>query len=153
MKDGIWHKVIKDKYLPYVSVATCLRSATVIQPPASQTWKNLLKSLPLITHGLSWNPRNGHSVLIGMDKIQGMGDSSLLSQELLVALKHNDIHYLYQARALSSSDFITDQWKSSLDLGLSKNLALEWSSFRKALVSFGIHLHPTNDILLQTGGH
>jgi hypothetical protein len=69
MKEGIWHQVIKDKYLPYTSVATWLRSTTVIQPLASQIWKNLLKSLPLITHWLSWNPGNGHSVLIGLDKI------------------------------------------------------------------------------------
>jgi len=24
-KDGIWHRVIKDKYIPYISVPTCLR--------------------------------------------------------------------------------------------------------------------------------
>jgi hypothetical protein len=27
MKDGIWHKVIKDKYLPFTSVVTWLRDA------------------------------------------------------------------------------------------------------------------------------
>jgi hypothetical protein len=63
-------------------------------------------------------PGNGHSVLIGLDKILGIGDSSLLSQELLMALKNKDICYLYQARAQSSTGFITDQWKSNLDLGL-----------------------------------
>jgi hypothetical protein len=29
MKDNIWHRVIKDKYLPYTFVATWLRSANV----------------------------------------------------------------------------------------------------------------------------
>jgi hypothetical protein len=29
MKDGIWHRVIKDKYLPYISVATWFRSTMI----------------------------------------------------------------------------------------------------------------------------
>jgi hypothetical protein len=56
MEDGIWHCVIKDKYLPYTSVATWLRSTQVFQPVASHFWKSLMKSLPLITHWLSWKP-------------------------------------------------------------------------------------------------
>jgi hypothetical protein len=118
MKDGIWHRVIKDKYLPYISVSTWFRSTTTKQPLASQTWKNLLKSLPLITHWLSWNPGNGHSVLIGQDKILGIGNSSLLSQDLLLALKNKNIRYLYQASAQNSKGFITAQWKDSSDLEL-----------------------------------
>jgi len=90
--------------------------------------------------------------LIGVDKILGIGDSSFLSQELLLALKHKYVCYLYQARAFSSSGFITDQWISSSDLGLSGNLALEWSSFCKDLVISGIHLQPIDDFLLWTGG-
>jgi hypothetical protein len=39
MKDGIWHRVIKDKYLPYCSVSTWLRSTTQRMTYASQTWK------------------------------------------------------------------------------------------------------------------
>jgi hypothetical protein len=50
MKEDIFHMVIKDKYLPYSSVATCLSSTTIIHPLALQIWKNLLKSLPLISH-------------------------------------------------------------------------------------------------------
>jgi hypothetical protein len=77
MKDGIWHRVIKDKYLPHCSVATWLRSASHRTTVASQIWKNLLKSLHIITHWLSWKPGTGHSVLIGKDLILGLGNSSL----------------------------------------------------------------------------
>jgi hypothetical protein len=42
-KTGIWHTVIKDKYLPYVSVATWFRSVSSSQVSASQTWKIFLK--------------------------------------------------------------------------------------------------------------
>jgi hypothetical protein len=131
--------VIKDKYLPYTSIATWLRSTMVIQPSTSQIWKNLLKSLPIITHWLSWNLGNGHSMLIGQDNIMGIDDSSLLSQDLLVALKNKNIRYLFQARAHTSMGFITNQGKGNLELGLSWTMAIEWNSFCKALIDSGIH--------------
>jgi hypothetical protein len=108
--------------------------------------------VPLITHWISWNPGNGISVLIGMDKILGIGDSSLLSQDLLVALKNKNICYLYQARAQSSLGFITEQWKNNFELGLSGSLATEWNSFCKVLIDSGIHLQPREDSLIWTGG-
>jgi hypothetical protein len=79
MEDETWHHVIKDKYLPYTSVTTWLRSALVNQPLASQFWKRLMKSLPLITHCLRWNPGGGDAILIGLDKIPGIGTNSFLS--------------------------------------------------------------------------
>jgi hypothetical protein len=87
MEDGIWHRVMKDKYLPYVFVATWLRSTQVIQLLASHFWKNLMNSLPVITHWLSWNLGNGYSILIVLDKILGIGNTTILSHELLLALK------------------------------------------------------------------
>jgi hypothetical protein len=62
----------------------------------------LIKSLPLITHWLSWQPSNGCSILIALDKILGMGKTYLLSIELLLALKTHHIRYLYQANAQTS---------------------------------------------------
>jgi hypothetical protein len=108
MEDGIWHRVIKDKYLPYTSVATWLRSSQVIQQMASQFWKISMKSMPLITHWLRWNPGGGDAILIGLDKILGIGSNSLLSQELLLVLRNQNIHYLYQAKMQSSRGYIID---------------------------------------------
>jgi hypothetical protein len=56
--------------------------------------------------------RNGYSVLIGLDKILGIGNTSLLSRDLLLALKNKNIRYLYQAKAQSSWGFITNQWRT-----------------------------------------
>jgi hypothetical protein len=88
----------------------------------------MMKSLPLITHWLSWKPGNGCSVLIGLDKILGIGNASILSQEILLVLKNQNIRYLYQAKAQSSWGYIIDQWRSSEDLGLTGNIALEWKN-------------------------
>jgi hypothetical protein len=82
MKEGVWNKVIKDKYIPHCSVVTWLRSAPATTSSASQTWKNLLKSLHLITHWLSWRLGSGHSMLLGLDSILGLGSSSFLSRQL-----------------------------------------------------------------------
>jgi hypothetical protein len=101
MEDGIWHRLIIDKYLPYTSMDTWLRFAKVIQPVASHLWKILVKSLPLITHWLIWKPGGGDAILIGLDKILGFGSNSFLSQELLLVLRNHNIHYLYQAKMQS----------------------------------------------------
>jgi len=69
-----------------------------------------------------------------------------------VALKNKKLCYLFQARAQSSQGFITDQWKSNFDLGLSGSLASEWNTYCKALIDSGIHLQPRDDIIICTGG-
>jgi hypothetical protein len=78
-KEGIWNQVIKDKYLPHTSVSTWLRTTMVLQPSTLHIWKILMKLFPLITHWISWNPENGFSVLISLENILGIGNTSLLS--------------------------------------------------------------------------
>jgi hypothetical protein len=97
MKIGIWQRVIKDKYFPHGSVLTWLRSASSVTSYGSQTWKNLLNTLPVILQWLAWNPGSGHSILIGKDAIMGMGQDSILSQELVHILNLKNVHLLYQA--------------------------------------------------------
>jgi hypothetical protein len=151
-KQGIWHKVIKDKYLPYTSVTTWLRSATTTQPSASQTWKNLTKSLPLITHWLSWFPGNGQSILLGQDIILGNGSISFLSPELLVVLRDRNLRYLYQARAQNHEGFYIDRWKSSSRSGTVGSSCFRVESFCNFLLYLGIHLQHNEDLLIWTRG-
>jgi hypothetical protein len=54
MKQGIWQRVLKDKYFPHVSVLTWLRSADTVHPYGSQTWKNLRNTLPIILQWMAW---------------------------------------------------------------------------------------------------
>jgi hypothetical protein len=42
-------------------------------------------------------PGSGHSVLLGLDNILGLGNSSFLSHQLISELKRNNMVYLYQA--------------------------------------------------------
>jgi cbb3-type cytochrome oxidase subunit 1 len=132
-KEGIWHSVIKDKYLSHFSVATSFRTINNIARATSQNWKNLEKSVNLITHWLCWNPGSRHSVIVGKDCILGLGNFSFLSPQLLTSLKFNNIRYLYQARGTYRTGFLSVSWKTSDDIGLTSDLALEWDDFCKGL--------------------
>jgi len=67
-------------------------------------------------------------------------------------LRNHNIHYLYQVKVHSLWGYVLDQWKSSVVLGLTRNLALEWENYTRALIRSGIQLQPGEDILLWTGG-
>jgi hypothetical protein len=56
MKEGLWHRVLKDKYLPFVSVAHWFRTIDISKEKGSQAWNYLLKSLHLLLHWIAWSP-------------------------------------------------------------------------------------------------
>jgi hypothetical protein len=62
------------------------------------------------------------------------------------------ICYLYQATAQTSLGFVTNHWKSSVDLEFSGNLAAEWNVYCRALILAGIQLHSKEDSLIWIGG-
>ena len=80
--EGIWHRVIFDKYLHNMSVITWLKSSSFQHNGASRIWSGLLKVIHLITHGLCWNPVTGQQIALGNDQILGMGNISFLSNNL-----------------------------------------------------------------------
>jgi hypothetical protein len=82
MSPGLWSKVIKDKYFPHLPVHVWIRSASAYPTRGSQTWKHLLKSLPIILQWIAWKPGNGYMIEIGRDTILGLGSNSLLSPPL-----------------------------------------------------------------------
>jgi hypothetical protein len=97
-REGIWHNIIKDKYLHNTTVINWYRSTSFKQNAASRIWNSLIKSVHLITHWLSWIPGSGHLISIGRDRILGLGDRSLLSHDLTTHLKQKKITILAQAK-------------------------------------------------------
>lgn len=97
MKDIIWHKVIKEKYLPFSLVVAWLRMTNTRTQNASLTWRNLVKSLDLITDWLSWSPGSEHSIIVGKDELLGLGINLILSFELVNSLQQRNIYFLFQA--------------------------------------------------------
>jgi hypothetical protein len=150
--EGIWKKVLKDKYLPYVSVSMWFRLELRSQGETSPVWRNLLKSLPLLDHWLCWKSGNGETIQAGRDQIMGMGNNSFLSQALLTALKDRGITFLYQARNTSLNAPLNTYWIDVNQLGINGDLAKEWEQYRRALAGAGILLAPTEDELRWSGG-
>jgi hypothetical protein len=128
-RDGIWHNVIKDKYLPFTTVINWFRSTTFKQSATSRIWNSLIKSVHLITHWLSWIPGSGHLIFLGRDKILGLGDRSFLSQALITHLRRKKITVLAQAKGHLDHFSLTENWICSSELGITGELAFEWDQF------------------------
>ena len=135
MKEGLWNRVIKDKYMPFVSTANWIRTMDITKEKGSKVWKYLLNSLHLLLHWLAWSPGNGHSILIGKDYILGIGQSAILLEELIEVINIKGIYYLSQAKEMSQVGHITSNWISSDDLELSGRLQVEWKAFCVALIN------------------
>jgi len=101
VKGVVWHSIVKDTYFPFCSEATWLRSVSFRTPAASDTLKNLLKTMHLITQWLSYNSGSRHFILIGKDQIQGPGISYFLFPDLLSSLQEKKLTLLYQAKGHS----------------------------------------------------
>jgi hypothetical protein len=151
-KEGIWHKVIKEKYFPFITVNNWLRSVSFHQPSASKIWNNLLKSVHLITNWISWKPDMGHHVALGRDRILGLGSSSFLSLPLLTVLRQKHFSVLAQVWRNHGHDSLLSTWINNSDMDLTGNLAVEWDHYRRALQASGITLSENEDELLWIGG-
>jgi hypothetical protein len=125
--NDIWSMIIKDKYLPFSSVATWLRSGHPIIRNASRTWRNLTSSVHWITRGLCWKPGSGHTINIGTDCIIGLGGASTLPPPLIQHLNRHNTWYLYQARLPCAPGNPTGGWKSSSQLDIPPNLSEDWN--------------------------
>jgi len=136
---GIWHRVIKYKYLPHTTIISWFRSHTFQQRSASSIWGRLLKSIHLINHWLRWNPRSGKLIEIGGDRILGMGEKSFLSENF-PSLHCKNIFSLAQAKRTGDKTFSSIPWLKSNEIGLSSALATEWDIFKKALIDSGAYL-------------
>jgi len=90
-QQSIWHQVIFDKYLHNNTLFYWLRQPTHNLHVVSRIWASLVRSLHALNHWISWNPWAGKHISIGIDKILGMGEASILSLELVEVLNLKQI--------------------------------------------------------------
>jgi len=152
MGEGIWHRVILDKYISQTLVVNWLISKTFKKIGLSRIWFGLMKFLFLILHGLSWLPGDGHSIHLGKDRILGLGDCSFLSRNLLVTLKDPNIFTLSQVYKLSDDHDLLSSWLNNSELNLMGDLAQEWNEYRSDLSTSGVLIHEKKDTLFCLGG-
>jgi hypothetical protein len=145
---GIWHRVIKDKYLAHKTVTNWLRSSSFTQKASSKIWSGLLTSMHLILHWLSWDLGSGQLISLGNDRILGLDALSVLSQSLVIAFNQKHIYSIAQAINLYDSHHLCNYWLKSSDLDLSRDLASEWDQYRRALIDSDILLQDRVDMLM-----
>jgi hypothetical protein len=90
--------------------------------------------------------------MVGCDCILGMGESAILSEELIRIINRQGIHHLYQAAENNRAGSSTSIWYSGAALNLSGQHLIEWELFRRGLINSGIQLHDLPDALIWTGG-
>jgi hypothetical protein len=151
MKTGIWKRVIHGKYLPQVPVSTWLRSAVNFTSFGSQTWKNILNTLPIILDRIAWTPDSRKTIIIGRDCICGLNDASLLLEDQIWEINRKQIYFLFQASRPSQNDMLGQNWATSYELDLDGNLGQEWDIYRNLLLHANIVLKDHPDELKWIG--
>jgi hypothetical protein len=90
-----------------------------------QSLEQSLKLVLLIINWLVWKPESDHLIDLGMDKILGIGEASILSVSLLNTLNQNGVLVLAQARSPQDHKYFMTTWLSNKDLALVGNLVEE----------------------------
>jgi hypothetical protein len=117
-RKGIWHNIVMDKYIKHSDVIKWFRSTNFQHSTTSRIWRNLLKSVHLLTHWHSWLSGSGEQIYIGRDYILGMRESSLLSQDLRDHLNRKEIKLLVNAKRPQEISDHTGNWLCSISLDL-----------------------------------
>jgi hypothetical protein len=143
---------IKRQISPFCLGGTLAQNGIRDKGKRISAWKYLLKSLHILLHWIAWCPGSGESILLGKDRILGMGDAAILSEELIYAINLKGVFYLFQASSAPRPGLLCPNWLTSVDLELEGHLALEWTSFRCALIYNGVQLVTRPDELRWTGG-
>ena len=82
----------------------------------------------------------------------GMGQDSILSQELVHILNQKNVHLLYQASHIFPQGSIRSFWLDSTELGMVGETTTEWERYRKNLIGSCIKLVDRPNDLIWTGG-
>jgi hypothetical protein len=83
---GLWHRIIKEKYIPSISLLEWIRSTN----KSYQKWNYHLESphkfFPIIGDWLIWKVGKGSNILIGKDPWIGCSNKHMLPEALILSL-------------------------------------------------------------------
>ena len=98
--NGIWHHILRKKYLKNHTVEEWLRTKKFYVRGTLYFWNGFIRTLTWITRLLGWRVGNGQNILLGSDPIIGMDSYHILSEELREYLLDYGLHTLWDARHL-----------------------------------------------------
>lgn len=140
------------KYLHNLSPISWLRKLSHDTNSASKIWSSLVRTLPIILNWISWRPGAGSLIIVGRDRILGLGENSVLLNETINHLNQSQILVLEDAVRAEFPTMPTERWKSSSDLGLTGLLSDDWNDYRRNLNGAGVALQANEqDTLVWLG--
>jgi len=141
--DTLWSKVLLDKYLRQQRVELWLSQGKVVRHNLSIIWRGFMDVLPYIKRELWWQAGSGLLIRLGIDRIVGIPDGGVLTEELL--------HFFHDRGYSSLAHFYIHQptgdqhWLGACYYRLTDSLKEEWTNMVGLLKRSGISLDHTDD--------
>jgi hypothetical protein len=96
--------------------------------------------LTIILKWISWRLGTGSLIIVGRDRILGLGENSILLNETINHLNQSQILVLADVVRAEFSTTTSERWKSSSDLGLTGLLSNDWNDYTRNLNGVGVAL-------------
>ena len=134
--DGIWHNIIKNKYIGCESLEDLDSLNWNDGPKRSCIWNGFGMVWPKIRENLRWYFGNGAKILTGCRKLRGLENSVPLNDDIIQMLNQKGVFYLQQS--ILDLDFGVPRWKDASQMGLDSRWDAKWNRYINLLTSLGI---------------
>lgn len=141
--DTLWKKVLLDKYIKPQSVEQWLKDGKVAHHKLFVIWRGFMDVLPHIKDHLWWQVGSGNSIRLGIDRIVGLLDGGILSDDLLHLF--HDRGYSMLAHFCTQHSTRSFYWLGDCFFRLTDASKDEWSSTIGLLNRAGITMDHTED--------
>ena len=118
-----------------------------IQNGILNIWNAMLHSFHVLNDWMVWKPGDGLKIRVGEDPLVDSDSFYKLSEGLVNVLNEKGIFFLAQVSRETNIDIQFQNWKSSSQLGISKDYQEEWKSYITWLNSCGYKLLEMEDQL------
>ena len=146
--NSLWSRVIKQKYLPNVSLLEWIRNPRKTHLGGSVIWKAIVKSFHLNEDNIAWDVGNGESVLIGKDPWLGSTNQHLLPDDIIEELGHRGITTLNHLADPRPAEPWVQSWRRANSLGLRARETVYVETYIRELVRAHIILSDQVDSLV-----
>ena len=144
--EGLWHRVLTNKYMKHLTVVAWLRGKRFCTHGVSTIWRGFLQTLPWLGSHLAWQVGNGEDIMIGIDPIIGVASSLNLPDELRSFLEDLDINTL--SRACNTLPDSQHYWYTAEELCIDVVWKVSSDAYTRGLDLCGIHLTTQSDSLV-----
>ena len=118
MGNGIWSRIITQKYLKNRPLEDWIRARKFSIIGTSYFWNGFMRIMSWITCKLGWKVGDGRKICLGVDPMEGLDALFSLPKDLRDYLADYRISYLMQAQKHDDLSQGFNGWYSAMDLDL-----------------------------------